>query len=89
MIGFSIASAAVHSFNTGVDFNELGEQNNNTTSHIPDNKEYKYTLCQLRELHKDSFGFLLWIKHLVAKIYFNQGDQPLNEDLNKYLLKNY
>lgn len=54
-----------------------------------DNKEYKYTLYQLRELYKDSFGFLLWIKHLVAKIYFNQGDQPLNEDLNKYLLKNY
>jgi len=54
-----------------------------------DNKEYKYTLCQLRELYKDSFGFLLWIKHLVAKIYFNQGDQPLNEDLYKYLLKNY
>jgi len=54
-----------------------------------DNKEYKYTLCQLRELYKDSFGFLLWIKHLVAKIYFIQGDQPLNEDLYKYLLKNY
>ena len=54
-----------------------------------DNKEYKYDLSQLKELYKDSFGFLLWIKHLVAKIYFNQGDQPLNEDLNEYLLKNY
>ena len=54
-----------------------------------DNKEYKYSLSQLKELYKDSFGFLLWIKHLVAKIYFNQGNQPLKIDLINYLLKNY
>ena len=54
-----------------------------------DNKEYKYTLSQLKELYRDSFGFLLWVKHLVAKIYFNKGDQPINTEMINYLLKNY
>lgn len=44
----------------------------------------KYTLLELKKIHKIFFQFLLWMKHLVAKLYFSY-----EQELLAYLLKNY